>query len=229
MLLKNQSAFIYLFFLLLSSLSKVYSQDQNGMLMYQIENKQFKKTSFDKNGKMISYQYIKVGKLIKNNEVFSLEIKMKSYNKNGILKKEETSKYNCKTKEGNIFMGVFPFINKPSKKIDIIVLSKNYLYPTNFTGLKALDDYKLSVSYKTGMLGISTKINMNYTNRSVKKIGNNIIIITGKIEIKIFVAGVNVSNPNYKSEEKMDVSKGVIYQRFVDNTGAYFKIQLLNK
>jgi len=229
MLSKKKLILLCLFFLLLFSEFNTYSQTQKGMLMYQIENKQFKKTSFDKNNKVINYQYIKVGKIIQNKGIFSLEIKVKSFNENGTLKKEETSKYNCKTKEGNIFMGVFPFINKPSKKFDIDVLGGNTLYPTNLMKLKFLDDYRLRVNYKTGLLGISAKINMNYINRKVKKINDSIFVITGEIETNVFLAGVNVSNTNYKSEEKLEISKGIVYQKFAKDTGAYFTIQLLNK
>jgi len=227
--LKNKLNLLCLLFLLLFLESNIYSQTQKGMLMYQIENKQFKKTSFDKNNKIITYQYIKVGKIIQNEGVFSLEIRVKSFNENGTLKKEEISKYSCKTREGNIFMGVFPFINKPSKKFDINVLSGNTLYPTDLAGLKFLGDYRLRVNYKTGLLGISAKINMNYINRNIKKINDSTFVITGEIKMNIFVAGVNVSNVYYKSDEKLNTSKGIIYQKFVEDTGAYFTIQLLNK
>lgn len=227
MLLKIKLFLIFLLPLLFQF--KVYSQAQKGMLMYQIENKQFKKTSFDKTGKIISYQYIKVGSITENNGVFSLEIKVKIYDNRGSLQKEETSKYNCKTKEGNIFMGVFPFINKPSKKIDINVLSKNTLYPPNITTSKSIDDFKIAATYKTGLLGISVKVDMDYKDRSIDKAKDGTFIITGVIITKINVAGIDVSNVIYKSEEKVDVSKGIVFQKFTENTGAYFIIKLISK
>lgn len=230
MLLKNRLILFFLLFLfLLLHQFKAFSQSQEGMLMYKIENRQFKKTSYDKNKKLINYQYIKVGQIVENEGGYSLKIKVKTYSKSRTLKKEETSEYNCKTKEGSIFMGVFPFINKPSKKFDINVLTENYLYPTSLDGLRILDDYKLAVNYKTGLLGVSAKVNMSYINRKVKKVDDNTHIITGEIVMKIFVAGINVSNIKYKSEEKLEVSKGVVFQKFVEDTGAYFTIKLISK
>lgn len=219
--------FLILFLLLFQF--KVYPQAQKGMLMYQIENKQFKKTSFDKTGKIIGYQYIKVGGITKNNGIFSLEIKVKIYNNKGSLQKEETSKYNCKTKEGNIFMGVFPFIKKPSKKIDINVLSNNTLYPPNITTSKSIDDFKIEAIYKTGLLGVSVKVNMDYKDRRINVLKDSTYIITGVINMKINVACIDVSNVLYKSEEKIDVSRGVVFQKFTENTGAYFIIKLISK
>lgn len=229
MSLKNKSAFLVLLFLLPLSQFKIYSQNQKGMLMYQIENKQFKKTSFDKDGKIISIQYIKVGNIVENNNVFILEIKVKSFNNKGVLQKEETSKYSCNTKGGNIFMGVLPFINKPSKKIDINVLSKNTLYPSDITASNRLNDYKIGVTYKTGLLGINSKININYKDRSINKTSVNTYVITGTIKINIYVAGINISRISYKSEEKIELSKGVIFQKFIEDTDAYFTIKLVSK
>jgi hypothetical protein len=230
MLSKNRLTLLFLLFLfLLSYQFKAFSQSQKGMLMYKIENRQFKKTSYDKNKKLIDYQYIKVGQIVKNKGAYSLKIKVKSYSKNSTLKNEETSEYNCKTKEGNIFMGVFPFINKPSKKFDIKVLTENYLYPASLNGLNALDDYKLTVNYKTGVLGVSANVNMSYINRKIKKIDDNTHIITGEIVMEIFLAGINVSNIKYKSEEKIENTRGITYQKFVEDSGAYFTIQLVSK
>jgi len=208
---------------------KVFSQSQKGMLMYQIENKQFKKTTFNKNNKIVNYQYIKVGKIIETKGVFSLDIKVKTYNNKGNLQNEETSKYNCKTKEGNIFMGILPFINKPSKKIDINVLSNNTLYPSNITTSKSIEDFKIIATYKTGLLGVNIKVYMNYKDRNIYKTKNNNYIITGIITMKVNVAGVNVSNVIYKSEEKLETSKGVVFQKFVEDSGAYFTIKLISK
>jgi hypothetical protein len=208
---------------------KTYSQSPKGMLMYQIENKQFKKTNFDKNHKIVGYQYIKVGNIIENNNVFSLEINMKKFDSKGNLKKEETSKYSCNRKEGSIFMGIIPFINKPSKKINIDVLSKKPLYPNNFQEINFLDDYKITATYKTGFLGVTAITNMDYRNRKIKKTNNNTYTIFGEINIKINVAGINISNISYKSEEILNASKGIVFQKFIENSGSYFTIQLINE
>jgi hypothetical protein len=229
MLLKNKLTFSVLLFLLPLSQIKVYSQDQKGMLMYQIENKQFKKTSFDKEGKILSIQYIKVGNIVEINKDYILDIKIKSFNNKGVLQKEETSQYSCNIKGGNIFMGVIPFINKPSKKMVINVLSKNTLYPSDITASKRLNDYKIGATYKAGFLGVNTKINIDYKDRSINKTSVSTYVITGAIQIKIYVAGVNVSRINYKSEEILDLSKGVIFQKFVEDSGAYFTISLVSK
>jgi hypothetical protein len=228
MALKNKIIFTLLLFVLLFKF-EMYSQSIKGMLMYQIENKQFKKTNFDKNHKIIDYQYIKVGNIIKNNNEFSLEINMKKFDEKGNLKKEETSKYSCNTKEGGVFMGIIPFINKPSKKININVLSKKSLYPSDITASKQLNDYKIAANYKAGFFGVNTKINIDFKDRSLNKTSAHTYVITGAIQIKINVAGVNISNISYKSEEKIDTSKGLIFQKFVEDTGAYFTINLVSK
>ncbi len=228
MALKNKIIFTLLLFVLLFKF-ETYSQTPKGMLMYQIENKQFKKTNFDKNHKVIDYQYIKVGNIVQNNNVFSLEINMKKFDEKGNLKKEETSKYSCNTKEGGVFMGIIPFINKPSKKIDINVLSKKSLYPNNLQEINSLDDYRIIATYKTGFLGVTAITDMNYINRKIKKTNDNTYTILGEIDLKINVGGVNISNISYKSEEKIDTSKGIVFQKFVENSGSYFTIQLINE
>jgi len=228
MALKNKIISTLLLFVLLFKF-ELYSQSLKGMLMYQIENKQFKKTNFDKNHKIVDYQYIKVGNIVKNNNGFSLEINMKKFDKKGNLKKEETSKYSCNTKEGGVFMGIIPFINKPSKKININVLSENSLYPSNFQEINVLDDYRIIATYKTGFLGVTAITDMNYINRNIKKTNDNTYTILGEIDIKIEVAGVNISNISYKSEEKIDTLKGIVFQKFVENSGSYFTIQLINE
>jgi len=222
---------LILFLLALSvfSQSKVYAQVKKGMLMYLIENKEFKKESFNRSRALINYQDIKVGNIIESNGLFSLEIKTKTFDKDDNLKKEETSRYICNIKDGNIFMGVIPFINKPSKKINIKVLSGNFLYPTNITELNSIDDYRLALSYNSGVFGISSKIYLNYINRSIIKVDKNTYIIIGKIEIKTIITGVNISNLNYKSEERIELSKGIVYQKFVKDSGDYFTIKVVNR
>jgi len=225
----SQEIKLFLILFLLLFQFKAYSQVQKGMLMYQIENKQFKKTAFDKKGKIINYQYIKVGDLIEKNDVFTLEIKVKIYNRNGNLQKEETSIYSCKTKDSNIFMGVLPFIDKPSKKININVLSKNTLYSPNLATTKSIPDFKLAATYKTGLLGVIVKVDMDYKDRHINKIRDNTFIISGILAVKINAAGIDVSNTIYKTEEKIETSKGIVFQKFTKNNGAYFTIKLLSK
>ncbi len=66
-------------------------------------------------------------------------------------------------------------------------------------------------------------------NKQFKKTNNNTYTISGEIDIKINVAGVNISNISYKSEEILNTSKGIVFQKFVENSDSYFTIQLINE
>lgn len=65
--------------------------------------------------------------------------------------------------------------------------------------------------------------------RSINKTSVNTYVITGTIKINIYVAGINISRISYKSEEKIELSKGVIFQKFIEDTDAYFTIKLVSK
>lgn len=205
------------------------AQNNNGMLMFQIEGKQFKKINYNKNGFITDSQLLNIGNIKKDAKGYSLKINTKNFNKKGNLKSEKTFNYLCdKSQNGSIFMGVLPFVNTESNDINIIVLSNNFLYPSSFENTGKIDDFSLLVNYKTGFLGVNTKTYINIRNRKMKKTTTGTYNLTGNIELKSFIGNLNILTLNYTSNEIIDITKGVIFQKFNEKEGSYFTIELNN-
>lgn len=202
------------------------SQSYNGMLMFQIEGKQFKKNNYNKNGFLIGSQLLNIGKIKKDTKGYSLEINTKIFNKKGGLKSENSLKYLCgKSQNGTIFMGVIPFVNTVSRDINITVLSNNFLYPPSFKNSDNIDVFSILVNYKTGFFGVNTQTFINISNRNVKMTTNGVYNLTGNIEIKTYVGKLNILTLNYTSNEIIDSETGIISQKYTENDGSYFTIE----
>lgn len=202
------------------------SQSYNGMLMFQIEGKQFKKNNYNKNGFLIGSQLLNIGKIKKDTKGYSLEINTKIFNKKGGLKSENSLKYLCgKSQNGTIFMGVIPFVNTVSRDINITVLSNNFLYPPSFKNSDNIDVFSILVNYKTGFFGVNTQTFINISNRNVKMTTDGVYNLTGNIEIKTYVGKLNILTLNYTSNEIIDSETGIISQKYTENDGSYFTIE----
>lgn len=222
----DYNSLIFILIWLLMPLQNGISQSYNGMLMFQIEGKQFKKNNYNKNGFLIGSQLLNIGKIKKDTKGYSLEINTKIFNKKGGLKSENSLKYLCgKSQNGTIFMGVIPFVNTVSRDINITVLSNNFLYPPSFKNSDNIDVFSILVNYKTGFFGVNTQTFINISNRNVKMTTNGVYNLTGNIEIKTYVGKLNILTLNYTSNEIIDSETGIISQKYTENDGSYFTIE----
>lgn len=222
----DYNSLIFILIWLLMPLQNGISQSYNGMLMFQIEGKQFKKNNYNKNGFLIGSQLLNIGKIKKDTKGYSLEINTKIFNKKGGLKSENSLKYLCgKSQNGTIFMGVIPFVNTVSRDINITVLSNNFLYPPSFKNSDNIDVFSILVNYKTGFFGVNTQTFINISNRNVKMTTDGVYNLTGNIEIKTYVGKLNILTLNYTSNEIIDSETGIISQKYTENDGSYFTIE----
>tara|TARA_R110001583_G_scaffold54108_2_gene166162 strand:- start:2695 stop:3387 length:693 start_codon:yes stop_codon:yes gene_type:complete len=230
--MKNKIDYNFLVFILiwfLIPLPSLLAQENTGMLMFQIEGKQFEKNNYDKNGFITDSQVLNVGKIKKDTKGYSLKINTKIFNEKGTLKSEKSFNYLCdKSQNGAVFMGVFPFVNTKSGNINIEVLSNNFLYPNSLENEDKVNDFSLLVNYKTGFLGVNTKTFLNITNRKITKLINGRYELNGNIEIKTFVGKLNVLTLNYISNEIIEIANGIIFQKYTEKDGSYFTIELKN-
>lgn len=225
----DNNFFVFILIWLLIPTQNLLAQSNNGMLMFQIEGKQFKKINYNKKGFIIDSQLLNIGKIKKDIKGYSLKINTKNYNKKGGLKSEKSFNYLCdKSQNGSVFMSVFPLVNTESKDINITILSNNFLYPSSFENIDKIDDFSLKINYKTKFLGVNTKTFIKFTNRKIKKITNENYNLTGNIEIKTFVGSINVLNLNYTLNEIIAIKNGIISQKYTKKDGSYFTIELNN-
>lgn len=209
----------------------VLSQSEDGMLISQIEGNQYYRKNYDKNDELKSYQSIEVGSLKTDSKKLETKLTVNTYDKNGNLKGASQTVISCNPEAGEVLMGIFPFAGGASNKSLKIESPKNKaLYPERWRNKNALEDFLFALKFKGGAAGFfGTKSQVLFSNRKVKRVGEGIFQIKGKLTLKAYILGVKISNVEYQYSEDIKEKKGIIRQRFTEKNGDYFTIELKNE
>lgn len=177
---------------------------------------------------MINYQIFEAGKIFQKNNDYILPITIYSYEKDGKLKDKNNTSYKCNPENREMLIAVLPHIGKSADtKLKVTDVSTSKLYPDNLKGIIKLDDYYFTLNIEGGLAGFfGTRSKVVLTDRSVKQVSSNEYSFTGAISIKSYAWGVNISTLKYRLTEKLDLNKGIVYQKMVESSGDYFTLEL---
>lgn len=215
--------------MLLFAVQSLTAQQEEQMLIFQIDGNNYIKKNYDKNKKLINSQTFIVGKIIINKEQYVMPLKIYLYNKKGELEDSAITNYSCNPSDSKVLMNIFPFGNFSSDKTVKVALSNGELYPENIVEGGNLDEVAFSASIEGGVAGAfgsSTKIKIY--NRKIIKVNANqgTYHITSKIEIKAYMFGIKLGTITYLVDEVISKKKGILEQKFKEDTGEYFTINL---
>lgn len=207
-----------------------FSQDTQGMFVYQVDGNKYEKVSYDKKGKILNTQKIEAGIVQKKGSNYLLPVKIFSYDANGKLKDTYETNYICEPSENKLFMHVFPLSDKQKyTNVSVRLLSENDFYPIGKREMDALPDISFSMDIQGGLLGFfgaNSKINI-----SERKIFNEEkepknYRINEKVEIKAYILGVKIRTINYTVTELFNPVIGILKQEFKESSGELFTITL---
>ena len=217
----------FIFFFFFSTL--IFAQDSKEMLILQIEGNTYLRESFDKAGKVISKDLLKVGKLNRLQDKLTVNVKVYNYGKNGNIEDSSETKYTCNPNEEKILMNIFPFAAFSSDKTVKVQLNSEFeLYPNPMKVDVTLDDIAFTVLIEGGALGFfGTNSEGTIANRKVVAYNpdSDAYTLTSTITIKSFLFGLNVNTISYVLREQINPNKGVLKQVFKEPSGEYFTVK----
>jgi len=207
-----------------------FTQESKEMLILQIEGNNYLRESFDKSGKIISKDLLKVGKLNRLKDQLTVNVKVYNYSKNGDIEDSSETKYTCSPNEEKILMKIFPFAAFSSDKTVKVQLNSEFeLYPIPMKVDVTLDEISFTVSIEGGTLGFfGTNGKGKIANRKVVAYDptSNVYELISRITIKSFLFGLNINTISYVVNEQIHSNKGVLKQVFKKPSGEYFTVKL---
>jgi hypothetical protein len=206
----------------------VLGQGEDGMLIFQLDGNRYMRKNFNKENELSNYQTIEVGNV--NNKDGKIEAKMTiiTYDKDGTLEDASQTNLVCTPESKQVLMGIFPFAGTKSKRSMVAKMDNGaILYPANWRKLKELADFNFNLDFKGGAVGFfGTKSTISIKNRKVMPLENS-FGVQGDMVIEAYVIGINVSTIKYKFFEEIDIQKGIVRQKFTENNGNYFTIEII--
>lgn len=204
---------------------------EEGMLMYAIENATYVKKEYNTKGVFSGSQSFNLGTISKKDANYEMPIEVKSYDKKGKFLEKFNTKYYCDPKDNSLLMNIIPFAAFTSNKL-IQINSDNELklYPTNWkVGLK-MKDLTFSLNIKGGAIGLfSGESQVKIFDREVTssdKNGN--FSIRSKMKIDLYSFGVRIKQLIYTISETIHPKAGVKWQKFTSQDKSYFTIKKIN-
>lgn len=208
-----------------------FSQDTQGMFMYQVDGNKYEKTSYNKKGNIISTQKIEAGTVQKKGSKYILPVKIFSYDKYGKLKDNYETNYSCEPSASRVFMNVFPLSDKNNNtNVSVRLLSGNDFYPKGIKVNQELPDIYFSMDIEGGVLGFfgaNSKINISDRKISNEAMESQNYHIKEKIEIKAYMFGAKIRTITYSVEETFNPVNGIIKQDYKESSGESFSIILI--
>ncbi|MEO7087469.1 MAG: hypothetical protein ABIZ51_01605 [Bacteroidia bacterium] len=208
-----------------------FSQDTQGMFMYQVDGNKYEKLNYDKKGSVISKQIIEAGKIQKKGNKYILPVKIISYNEAGKLENTYETNYSCEPSAGKLFIHIFPLSDKQNyTNVSVKLLTEDDFYPIGMSTKNPLPDISFSMNSEGGLLGFfgaNSKIKISdrkITNEGMKSKNYH---IKEKIEIKAYMFGVKIKDINYTVEEIFNQVTGIVKQEYKESSGEYFVITLV--
>lgn len=127
---------------------------QKRMLLFEINNNRYVKYDFDKQGKLSSFQKLKMGSLKKKPGIYKLPVKIYSYLNNGKLEDSTQTAYICKPEEKEILINILPFANiNKSNELRVDLLGPNAFYPVDPKPGWKMKELKFEMKITKGFIG----------------------------------------------------------------------------
>lgn len=208
--------------------SPLLGQSEDGMLIFQVDGNRYMRKNFNKENELLSYQTIEIDTARSIDGKIETKMTVVTYEKDGTLKGTSQTNLVCSPDSRQVLMGVFPFAGNKSKTSMIVKMSDNtILYPTDWKRKSALKNFNFSLDFKGGAVGFfGTKSTVSIANRKVMFLEKT-FGVSGNITIKAYVLGIKVSTIKYDYFEEIDIEKGIVRQKFTEDNGEYFTVEII--
>ena len=196
------------------------------MFIDQFEGRLIERENFDENNKLIDKQSFKVGKIVKNNNYYSIKIHTKTFDNREKLIEEFTINYKCKPEESSLMLMIIPFTkSKANQKTMVIAKSSDF---KKLYDLDNLRDIEVELKLESGLLkALGSKSKIKIYDRVIVLKGKE-KIIESKVNLKVYALGIRVKYLKYKIIEKFTQEETLFFQKFVMNNGSYFTVTYLS-
>ena len=226
---RNHKIFLFKFLILfyLGFAGTGTAQENDGMLIFQVDGNKYIRKNFDKDGELKNYQTIEIGQLNKTGDNYETKMTTITYDADSTLKDASQTSLVCTPASRQVLMGIFPFAGGKSNKSLIVKMDEDaIMYPLDWRNFSTLKDFNFSLNFSGGAAGFfGTKSKVSITNRRVMP-SKNLFGVSGKLALKAYVMGLKIATINYDFYEEIDEESGIIKQKFTEESGAYFTIEL---
>jgi hypothetical protein len=230
--MRNIVAFITsVLFITLTAFSLANAQNTQ-MLLFEIDGNQYKKSNYNKEGELQSYQKLIVGSIEKQADTYQLPVELYSYNAEGELQDSTKTIYTCKPDEQRVLLNVFPFTDYgKGSEIKVDLLDTKTFYPVAPEPGWEMESIEFALKIDKGLVGFlggKSKIKM-YDRHVVPNdtLQSGQYEINSNVDLGVYVLGIKVKGFGYKVLEIVDKDRGIIQQKFTSEDGSYFVIRLI--
>ncbi|MFX3626062.1 MAG: hypothetical protein ACN6I4_01770 [bacterium] len=203
--------YILLVVIVQASATPLIAQHNKQMFMFQIDGNNYEKRSYDKKGKLKSSQAFKEGTVKKEQEQYSIPLKVYAYDKHAKLKGSAMTEYTCKPSNYQVLMYVFPYAEySANKTVKIKLNGGNEFYPANWETGKDIQEISFELTFEgsvLGAFGTSSKIKIYDRNITTYDSLSNTYTITAKIQISACMFSVQMDTIEYTTKETVHPQK----------------------
>lgn len=206
---------------------------QSRMLLFEIDNNQYEKRNFNKEGELQSYQKLMVGSIEENDDIYRLPVELYSYNAEGELQDSSKTIYTCEPGEKEVMLNIFSFTDyAEGSEIKVNLLDTNAFYPLNPKPGWEMEPIEFALNIDKGLVGFlggKSKIKM-YDRHVVPNdtLQTGQYQINSSVNIGVYVWGIKVKGFGYRVIEIIDGKRGIGWQKFTsENDSSYFVIRLI--
>jgi hypothetical protein len=202
------------------------------MLLFEIDGNQYKKSNYNKEGELQSYQKLIVGSIEKQADTYQLPVELYSYNSEGALRDSTKTIYTCKPDEQRVLLNVFPFTDYgKGSEIKVNLLDTKTFYPVAPEPGWEMKPIEFALKIDKGLVGFlggKSKIKM-YDRHVVPNdtLQSGQYEINSKVDLGVYVLWIKVKGFGYQVVEIVDKDRGIIHQKFTSEDGSYFVIRLI--
>lgn len=228
--MKNKKRYLFILVCLLFLLPlDGFTQNEEGMLIFQIDGNRYYRKNYDGNDKLISYQAIEVGSIKASAERVEAKLTVVTYDTNDNMKDASQTVITCDPATSEIIMGIFPFAGGAANtSVEIEPEGNSQIYPEDWREQNTLRDFVFNLDFKGGAAGFfGTSSKVSFTERSVNKSSENTYRVSGNMTLAAYIMGVRVSTIEYRYFEDLDQEAGIVYQKFTEKNGNYFTIRII--
>ena len=209
------------------------AQQSGQMILFEIDNNQYQKCNYNKEGELQSYEKFNVGSIEEKTDIYRLPVELYSYNAEGELQDSTKTIYTCRPDEQQVLLNVFPFTDYgKDREIKVNLLDTNAFYPSAPEPGWEMESIEFALNIDKGLVGfLGGKSKITIYDRLV--VPNDTLQagqyqINSEVDLGVYVLGIKMKGFGYQVIEIIDKDRGIIWQKFTSkDDGSYFVIQLV--
>ncbi|SHG37079.1 hypothetical protein SAMN05443144_12621 [Fodinibius roseus] len=211
----------------------LHAQQSEEMLLFEIDDNEYKKCNYNKEGELESFQKLLVGSIEENDETYRLPVELYSYNAEGELQDSTKTLYTCRPDEQQVLLNVFPFTDYgKGSEIKVNLLDTKTFYPVSPEPGWEMKPIEFALNIDKGLVGfLGGKSKITIFDRRV--VSNDTLQagqyqINSEVDIGVYVLGIKMKGFGYRVFEIIERNRGIIWQKFTSkDDGSYFVIRLI--